>query len=66
MHKPILRSIAYHKRCSFFIIKATCDDMQVAFFTYSARTQRKNCAQLPYNTKKPISQNRYFYEIRIF
>lgn len=39
--------------------------MQVAFFTHSARLQRKTCAQVLYNTEKPISQNRYFYEIRI-
>lgn len=47
-----------------FIIKATCNDMQVAFFTYSARLQRKTCAQLLYNTEKPISRNRYIHEIR--
>lgn len=45
-----------------FIIKATCNDMQVAFFTYSARLQRKTCAQLLYNTEKPISRNRYIQD----
>ena len=34
--------------------------MQVAFFTYSARIQRKTCAQMPYNT------NSRFLEIDTF